>query len=298
MKVLVTGGSGFIGTWIVKGLLEAGLGVRVFDLKEDRRIGHALMGVDFDAAEWHVGDVSDRESLTVAAEGCGQIVHLAALLTPACAEDPHRGLAVNVAGTINVFEAALAHGMRRVLYMSSASVYGPDDGLHPFPVTLYGVWKLAMEGVARCYAQSHGIASAGYRPLVVYGPGREVGISAGPTLAIAAAARGEAYTIPFSGSTDMLFVEDLVSAYVQAATRTLSGAKTYSIVGEVATMESWIDAIRHHIPHAELDCGGFVLPVTDTIDEGELRSDFPGVPRTSIATGVARTVEWYQARNA
>ena len=67
MKVLVTGGSGFIGTWIVKGLLEAGLDVRVFDLKEDRRIGYALMGVDFDAAEWHVVDVSDLESLTVAA---------------------------------------------------------------------------------------------------------------------------------------------------------------------------------------------------------------------------------------
>jgi nucleoside-diphosphate-sugar epimerase len=123
--------------------------------------------------------------------------------------------------------------MKQVLYMSSASVYRRDDGVDPYPITLYGVWKLAMEGAARCYFEDHGIASVGYRPLVVYGPSRDMGISAGPSVAIESAVRGIPYTISFSGRTNLIYVEDVVSAYVEAD---VNGARTYTITGESAEM--------------------------------------------------------------
>lgn len=294
MKVLVTGGSGFIGAWIIKGLADAGLDVTVLDIKEDRSIGRKLIGDRIDSVEWITGDISSAGALNAAARGCDQIIHLAALLTPACAEDPHRGVEVNLNGTINVFEAARRHGMKQVLYMSSASVYGPDDGSMPFPITLYGVWKLAMEGVARCYAQDHGIASAGFRPLVVYGPGRDVGISAGPSIAVKKAVDGEAYTIPFSGSTDLVYVEDVVSAYVSAAAAEIQGAHTYTIVGEMASMQDVINEIKRHLPDAQLHSDGSELPVASAIEASNLRVDYPGVSRTTLREGIEKTFQWYQ----
>ena len=82
---------------------------------------------------------------------------MAAILTPACQADPLRGAQINLLGTLNVFETARARGIGKVLYMSSAGVFGPDDGQHPRPTTLYGAWKLAGEGIARAYFADHGI---------------------------------------------------------------------------------------------------------------------------------------------
>ncbi len=294
MKVLVTGGSGFIGAWIIKGLAESGFDVTVLDLKDDRSIGRALMGAGVDDIEWITGDISSAGALNAAARGCDQIVHLAALLTPACAGDPHRGVEVNVNGTLNVFEAARRHDMKQVLYMSSASIYGPDDGAAPYPITLYGVWKLAMEGAARCYCEDYGLPSAGFRPLVVYGPGREVGISAGPSIAVKRAVAGESYTIPFSGSTDLVYIEDVVSAYVNAAKADVVGSSTYTIVGEKASMDDVVSEIRRHVPDAQLEIDGPELPVAAEIEPGTLRIDYPMVPRTSLREGIEKTYQWYQ----
>jgi len=301
MKVLVTGGSGFIGAWIIDAFLQQGSTIKVLDVSDDRQRLHLLRqhagltgNDDIDKLEWIVGDVSDPATVIRAAEGCDQIVHLAAILTPDCAADPVRGVHVNLIGSLNVLEAARVHGMRQVLYMSSASVFGPDNGLDPFPGTLYGVWKLAMEGAARCYWLDHGLASAGFRPLVVYGPGRESGLSAGPTLACRAAARAESYTIPFTGDTDLVYVADVVSAFQAAVASELKGAETYSIVGEMASVETLIDCIRSCVVNAEIKADGPLVPVAAEIDAGLLRTHFPDVRRTGLADGIARTIDWYQ----
>ena len=195
MRVLITGGSGFIAAWLIARLQRRGIEVTVFDLKPDPALvvalGRTQTAIDADQIRWMSGDVSDRAALTIAAADADLIVHMAALLTPACQQDPIRAAHVNLIGTLNVFECARERGHSKVLYMSSAGVFGPDDGAIPRPTTHYGALKLAGEGCARAYFEDHGIGSVGLRPLVVYGPGRSVGLTAGPTLACRAAAQGE-----------------------------------------------------------------------------------------------------------
>ena len=189
MKVLVTGGGGFIGAWIARRLLADGHAVRVFDRSERRELLQRVAGSAADV-EWRCGDIARAQDVASALEGCGGVIHLAGLLTPECRADPLPGMQVNLAGTINVFEAARHAGIGRVVYSSSAGVYGPEDGDRPEPATLYGVYKLACEGVARVSWIEHRIASVGFRPYIVYGPGREGGASAGPTLRFQITAAG------------------------------------------------------------------------------------------------------------
>lgn len=295
MKVLVTGGSGFIGAWIIRRLLARGWAVRVFDINPDRRIVREIIGAAADALDWVVGDISRPDDVVAAAMGCNLTIHLAGLLTPACRKSPKRGAEVNLIGTLNVFEAARAHHHLNVVYASSAGVYGPNDGHTPRPDTHYGAFKLATEGCARAFWFEEGVSSVGFRPFVVYGPGRESGISAGPSLACAAAARGEAYTIGFTGPSDLLFVDDVAAAFEAAAVRQPKGAHVFNLFGEVADVQQVIAEIHHHIPDARIDCTGPPLPIAATLAPDELNHVLPGIPRTPLAMGVARTLQHYRA---
>lgn len=294
MRVLVTGGGGFIAAWIMKRLLARGAELRVFDVKDDRRIAREVLGAAADSLEWQTGDIASGRDVARAAEGADLLIHLAAVLTPACAADPVRGAEINLMGSLHVFEAARKHGIKRVLYMSSAGVFGPDDGLTPDPTTHYGAFKLAMEGSARAYALDHGIASIGYRPLVVYGPGRETGLTAGPTLACKAAARGEPYVIPFTGETDFVWVDDVAAAYETAAFAPSEGARVYNITGHVATADVFAAVVNREVPGAGITAHGPLLPVAARLDPGRLLHDFPGLKVTGIEKGVAATIAHYR----
>ena len=146
MTVLITGGGGFLGAWIIRRLAARGIELRVFDRRDDRGIVRAIAGGVADRLDWRTGDVASLADVSAAADGCDFAIHLAALLTPACAENPILGAQVNLIGTLNVFEAAKAQGMRGIAYASSAGVFGPDDGAIPYPTTHYGAFKLACEG--------------------------------------------------------------------------------------------------------------------------------------------------------
>ena len=190
MTVLITGGGGFLGAWIIRRLAARGIDLRVFDRRDDRGIVRAIAGGVADRLDWRTGDVASLADVSAAADGCDFAIHLAALLTPACAENPILGAQVNLIGTLNVFEAAKARGMRGIAYASSAGVFGPDDGAIPHPTTHYGAFKLACEGSGRAYWQDAGLSSVGFRPAIVYGPGRETGLTAGPSLACREAVAG------------------------------------------------------------------------------------------------------------
>ena len=299
MRILVTGGGGFIGAWIIRRLANPDTVLRVLDSKADRAVVREIAGdAVADAVEWHVGDIEDADTVHRGAEGCDRIIHLAAMLTPACQADPIRGAQVNLIGTLNLFEAARIHGIESVAYMSSAGVFGRTDGRQPQPDTHYGAFKLACEGSARAYWIDHGIANVGFRPYIVYGPGREVGLTAGPTLACKAAACGEPYVIPFSGRADYLYVGDLADAFATACRTPLTGAAAYTIVGETADADAVAALVRAEVPGAEITAAGPTLPVTADLDPGPVRDAFPDIPCTPLQAGIAATVAHYRGQQA
>jgi len=294
VKVLVTGGSGFVGAWIVRRLLQRGVAVRILDKNSNRTIVREIVGPEADTLEWHIGDVSSMTDVSLAAEGCQAAVHLAGILLPACRENPVRGAEINLIGTLNLFEAGIRNGFQKIVYSSTAGVFGPDDGLVPRPVTHYGAFKLATEGSARAYWEDQCFQSVGFRPFVIYGPGRETGLSAGPSLACRAAARGEAYTVPYIGSAGYVYVDDVAAAFESALFTDLPGANVFNLVGEVAPIEDVIQAIRRVVPEAVLNAEGEPLPIASGIGDDNLYDVFHGLQRTALKDGIAATIEHYR----
>ena len=294
MRVLLTGGGGFLGAWVARRLTRGNLAVRVFERHDDRDLVRAIAGEAADDLDWRVGDIADSAAVASAAEDCDGIVHLAGVLTPACQADPLAGARVNVLGTLNVFEAARRHGIRQVVYTSSGGVYGTDGRDEPFPMTHYGAFKLANEGSARAYWEDAGIASIGFRPFVIYGPGREGGLTAGPTLACRAAARGERYAIPFIGAAGMVHVDDVAAAYEAAVRTELAGAHTLNLTGRVATMDEVVAAIRGVVPGSLVSCEGPALPSgTGAANEWANGLLALGAERT-LEAGLADTIAFYR----
>jgi len=294
MRILLTGGGGFLGAWVVRRLTQAGDEVRVLEVHGNRSLVRSIAGEIADRLDWRVGDIADTAAVIDAAEGCDGLVHLAGVLTPACQIDPLAGARVNVLGTLNAFEAARRHGIRQVAYTSSGGVYGTDDRSEPFPMTHYGAFKLANEGSARAYWADAGIASIGFRPFVIYGPGRQGGLTAGPTLACRAAARGEPYVIPFTGSAGMVHVDDVAAAVEVAVRSTLQGARTLNLTGRVATMDEVVDGIRRVVPDAGIACAGPALP-SGASAANEWGNEVLALGRErTLDQGLADTVKFYR----
>lgn len=297
-RVLVTGGSGFLGAWIIRRLTARGIGVRVFDIHASRQTVAAIAGDIAHQLDWHVGDIRHAEDVQQALQGCDGVIHLAGVLTPDCSAHPVRGAEINLIGTLNVFDAAHTQGISQVVYASSVGVYGPFDAQHPQPATHYGAFKLAVEGSARAYWHERRIASIGFRPFVVYGPGRETGVSAGPSLACRAAVRGEPYTIGYTGSSGLIYVDDVAQAFVAAQQTPAQGACVYNLVGQIATVDEVITEIRRQVPAAQLNAEGPPLTIAPGITEEGLNALLPQRQQTGLAQGIAATLQFYRAQAA
>jgi len=293
--ILITGGSGFLGAWIIRRLAARGLEARVFDIHDRRATVAAIAGDAAHRLDWRVGDIADGQAVRQAMQGCGGVVHLAGVLTPDCAAHPVRGAQINLIGTLNVFEAAQAAGIAQVAYASSAGVYGPLDARHPLPMTHYGAFKLAAEGSARAYWHDRQIASIGFRPFVVYGPGRETGVSAGPSLACRAAARGQAYTLGYTGAAGLVYVDDVAQAFEQALLTPVQGAHVYNLVGQSATVDEVMAEIRRQAPGAQLKAEGPPLTIAPGLGEEGLDALLPERQTTPLAQGIAATLQHYRA---
>jgi len=304
----LTGALGCIGAWIVKELLERGDTPVVFDLGGDARRIRDLVDAEAVARVRFVnGDITDAAAVkaAVAAAAPRAVLHLAGLQVPFCRADPALGARVNVLGTIHVFEAALAAGVPRVVYASSAAVFGPseDDGSRPDesalcePVTHYGVYKRANEGTARVYWLEKQLPSVGLRPLTVYGVGRDQGLTSGPTSAMKAAVLGRSFHIGFSGPTDFHYVADTAAAFVAAADGGREGALVFNLHGETHDVAEVVRTIEAELPAARgrITLGGPRIPIPPELDGKAFRAAYPAVPVTPLAAGVRATLARFRA---
>jgi nucleoside-diphosphate-sugar epimerase len=173
LSVLVTGGAGFIGSHLTRGLLDAGAKVRVLD-----NFSHGsrenLEGLGVDVRE---GDIRKTEDCAKAAEGCAVIFHLAALgSVPRSVEEPLLYNEVDVVGTLNVLEAARQGGAKRVVYSASSSAYGDTpvlpkvETMSPAPKSPYAAAKLAAEFYCRVYSEVYQLSTCCLRYFNVFGP--------------------------------------------------------------------------------------------------------------------------------
>ncbi len=289
---LVTGALGCLGAWTCRLLLDDGATVVGYDLGDDPHRLDLVIGPDaLDRLTLVKGDVTDLDALTrvLAKHEITHVVHLAALQVPFCAADPPLGARVNVLGTVCVFEAAKRHGLEStVAYASSAAVYSAAGALEP--ATLYGVYKLANEGTARLYWQDSGVASIGLRPYVVYGPGRDQGLTADPTHAMRAAAVGDPYRIGFGGKTELHFAPDVARALVLASHRPPEGATVFDVAGSSVHMADVVSAIEAAVPGAAIGFDDEPLPFP-----AELPGERFDAPVTTLSDGVRQTVAHFRA---
>ncbi len=306
MRVLITGGYGFIGAWIARNLLVGGADVFVYDLKEDpRRLRLILPEEQVRRVTFVQGDVTDLKGLAdaITRHGVTHVIHLAGLQVPTCRADPMLGARVNVLGTLAVFEAvkALAPQVQRIVYASSAAVFGGPEKYPPgpqlddaplVPSTHYGVFKCCNEGNARIYFQDHGVTSVGLRPWTVYGVGRDLGMTSEPTKAIKAALLGRPYHISFGGWTDFQYVDDVAKAFVLSLTRPYTGARSYNLRGAVVRLADFHEALSRVLPEARelVTLGTQQIAIAYDLSDDGITRDLGPMPKTSLEDGIRETV--------
>ena len=181
-KILVIGGAGFIGSFVVSELLKNDVGeVIIFDnftRGKSENLANTLKDSRCSLYP-NGGDVRDVDILNDAMQGCDAVIHLAAMWLLHCKDFPRTAFHVNIEGTFNVLEACVKNNIKRLVYSSSASVYGdasevPMTEAHPFNnKNFYGATKIAGEAMCRAYHDRYGLSYVGLRYMNVYGPHQE-----------------------------------------------------------------------------------------------------------------------------
>lgn len=297
--ILITGGAGFIGSHLADALLARGYRVRVLDnLSAGRRDNLAA------AVELRLGDVADAETVRQAVAGCQAVVHLAAVASvQASVENPVATHQSNFIGTLNLCEAMREAGVKRVLFASSAAVYGQNgqgtaiaEDLPKAPLTPYAADKLASEHYLDFYRRQHGLEPAIFRFFNVYGPRQDPSSPYSGVISIFTqrALAGQPITVFGDGeqTRDFIYVGDLVELLLQAleAPQAVAGAVNVGL-GQVTSLNQLLGEIGQlvgglpPVTHAEARAGDIRH---SRADNSRLLAHFRLPQPTPISVGLAR----------
>lgn len=303
MKALVTGGAGFIGSNLVRGLLERGDEVRVLDNFSTGNRAN-LADLDVEVVE---GELRSYERVHRAVRGIEVVFHLGALgSVPRSVQDPLTSNAVNVDGTLNVLLAARDEGVRRVVYSSSSSIYGRlrelpvTEAQAADPISPYGVAKLAAErycvSFARVYEQFETVV---LRYFNVFGPHQSPlsAYAAVVPLFITRIAGGAPITIEGDGgqSRDFTYVTNVVDATIQAAHASGASGRIFNVAASApATVMEVADTIGRLLGRdvAKEFAPARTGDIRDSwADVTAVRETFGWEPKVGLEEGLQRTVD-------
>jgi UDP-glucose 4-epimerase len=307
--VLVTGGAGFIGSHLVEALANARERIVVFDNFTTGTKGNlAGASARVDVVE---GDVRDLDSLRGVMEGVDVVFHLAAVSAVApSVKDPLTTNAVNVTGTLNVLIAARDAGVRRVVFASSAAVYGSDPAVPtaetvPFaPLSPYAASKATGELYCRVFAKLYGVEAVALRLFNVYGPRQNPASedSGVVTRFLSRLAGGQPPIIDGDGeqSRDLVYVGDVVGAFLRSCEASAASGEVFNIgSGRSTTINELAETL------AGIAAPGQVLrPIHRPERVGDVRHSCADIskarqllgyaPAVALADGLARTLAWWR----
>lgn len=316
MRILVTGGAGFIGSNLVEALLqqEEVTFVRVLDNLATGSLRNLEAFRDHPKFEFVEGDIRSFETCLQACEGIDGISHQAALgSVPRSIREPLTSNEVNVTGTLNIFTAAKEKGIRRVVYAASSSTYGDHPGLPKVedvigqPLSPYAVTKYVNELYAGVYARVYGLQLIGLRYFNVFGPRQN---PKGPYAAVVpifiqAVLNNEPPLINGDGehSRDFTFVANAVQANLRALFTTHAAAvnQVYNIAfGDQTTLNSLLETIKEI-------AGSDLAPKYGSERTGDVRHSLADItkartllgydPRYNMREGLKITFEWYRQQH-
>lgn len=310
-SVLITGGAGFVGSYVVRDLLRTGADAVILDNTIARNaIESVLDDEDRERLRVVAGDVTDAWRLLRLCERheVDRVVHLASPLTSSVRGSPVAGLSAMCLGTANVLEVARALELRRVVWASSMAVFGrlsggplADDAPRR-PESLYGSGKVLCEDIAAAYRADAGVDSIGLRFTVLYGPfrlrgwGASFGQDADP---IRAAVLGRPIAVHDPElRLDWLYVEDAASLVCRALDAPTPKDHVFNTSGEAATRRQFAERIAEIVPEAAVsfDGGGAANgPDGALIDDSALRSQIGYETHHTLREGIAATVAAYRS---
>lgn len=273
--VLVTGGAGFIGSHLVDLLLSGGRSVRVLDNLSTGKKSN--LPLDNPRLEFVEGDVADAACVDRAVDGCVAVAHLAAVASvQASVEDPLGTHQANFIGTLNLCESLRRHAVKRVVFASSAAVYGQNgegqaisEDTPKSPLTPYAIDKLASEQLLEFYARQHALQPAIFRFFNIFGPRQDPSSPYSGVISIFAERALKGIPIKVFGdgeqTRDFVFVADLVAILLQAleAPQVSSGAVNVGLGRSTS-----LNTLLEHIGQL---CGGLPTVTREAPRAGDIR---------------------------
>lgn len=307
-RVLITGGAGFIGSHLAAALVAEGAQVRVLDnLSSGSR--RNLDGVPATLIE---GDVADAAVVRTAVSGCDLVFHQAALVSvPRSITEPALHHQSNVVGTFNVFDAARQAGVRRLVYASSAAVYGDRPGLPKreddpvVPVSPYGAGKRMNELLAAIYAAVYDLELVGLRYMNVFGPRQDPSSPYSGVLSIfcQAAIAGQRCTIYGDGrqTRDFIYVADVVRANLLAASLPAERLPAQAVFNVGRGQQTSLNQIVEILGELR---GRPLVTVYEAERPGDIRHSVADIsraqqilgfqPQTTLKEGLRATLAWFR----
>ncbi len=307
MKILVTGGSGFIGCNLVRRLIKEGAKVRVFDnFSTGKRQNLADTNGDIEIFE---GDLRDFAQVLEATKGVGIIFHEAALPSIIrSVKAPNTTNDVNITGTLNLLEASKVNKVKRIIYASSSSIYGDSltlpkrEDMIPNPLSPYAVSKIAGEHYMKVFQRLYGIETIILRYFNVYGPYQDPKSEYSGVIAkfITAFLNNKPITVYGDGeqSRDFTYVDDVVEANILAANAEVSGEVLNVAGGNKFTLNKMIEILKiiygktnYEVIYTNPRPGDVKHSMADV---SKIKDVLNHKAKIDFEKGLKKTVEWYK----
>jgi UDP-glucose 4-epimerase len=307
VSYLITGGTGFVGSYISRALVRSGEKVTAYDFSPNTAIMDMIMSPEEKNSIGIVpGDVSDFLQLARSIEEnkVTRIIHLSSMLHPASNENPPLAEKVNNLGMVNVLECARLFGIKKLVWASSVVVFGPpgmyseeylpNDAPHA-PMHVYGACKSHCEFLANHYHSTWGVDHIGLRFTIVYGPGRTRGATSFVHKLMIEPALGKPAVVPYGDEViDWQYVEDIASLVIKCSKTGPTKTTIFNTRFDIRSIREAKDYVESILPDADITLEPGTFGIAWKLDDSLLQAEIGFTPEYPMEKGILATMNFFR----